>query len=115
MVEILGLEVQVELLQTVVELVPRMRTAQVLPQMLLELTVEVVVVQLKMYPSEMVDLQQLHPVQTEWVMETQEVKEAQVVELNLAAAAAARVVRVAILELQSVEMVAVERMLSRFG
>jgi hypothetical protein len=38
-----------------------------------------------------------------------------VAELNLAAAAAARVVRVAILELQSVEMVAVERMFSPLG
>ena len=115
MVEILGLEVQAEWLQTEVDLVPRMHTTLVLQQMRSEITVVVVVVQPKTQPFEMVDHRRLHPVQTEWAMETQEVKEALVAELNLVVVVAARVVLVAILELVSVEMVAVERMFSPHG
>jgi hypothetical protein len=92
-----------------------MHTAQVLPQTPLELTVEAVVVQLKMYPCEMVDHQQLHPVQTEWVMEALEVKAAQLVELNLAEVVVALAERVAMLEPAPVEMVVAERMFSLLG
>jgi Mlc titration factor MtfA (ptsG expression regulator) len=115
MVEILGWEVRVESLQTVVEPVPRMHTVQVLPPMELEAMVEVVVVELKMYPSEMVDHQQLHPVQTALVMETREVKVGQARQRNLVAAVVVLAEQVVMLELAPVEMAATERMLSPLG
>jgi hypothetical protein len=104
MVETLGWEVLVEWLQTVVEPVPRMHIAQVLPHMELEAMVEVVVVELKMYPSEMVDHQQLHLVQTAMVMEMQEVKVDQARQRNLAAVVVVQAERVAMQEQQGVEM-----------
>jgi hypothetical protein len=94
----------VELLQTVVEPVPHMHIAQVLPHMELEAMVEVVVVELKMYPSEMVDHQQLHLVQTAMVMEMQEVKVDQARQRNLAAVVVVQAERVAMQEQQGVEM-----------
>jgi hypothetical protein len=93
----------VELLQTVVEPVPHMHITQVLPHMELEAMVEVVVVELKMYPSEMVDHQQLHLVQTAMVMEMQEVKVDQARQRNLAAVVVVQAERVAMQEQQGVE------------
>jgi hypothetical protein len=94
----------VELLQTVVEPVPHMHITQVLPHMELEAMVEVVVVELKMYPSEMVDHQQLHLVQTAMVMEMREVKVDQARQRNLAAVVVVQAERVAMQEQQGVEM-----------
>jgi hypothetical protein len=94
----------VELLQMVVEPVPHMHIAQVLPHMELEAMVEVVVVELKMYPSEMVDHQQLHLVQTAMVMEMQEVKVDQARQRSLAAVVVVQAERVAMQEQQGVEM-----------
>jgi hypothetical protein len=108
MVETLGWEVRVGLLQTVVEPVPRMHIAQVLPHMELEAMVEVVVVELKMSPSEMVDHQQLHPVQTALVMETREAKVDQARQRNLVVVVVVQAERVAMQEQQGVEMVAVD-------
>jgi hypothetical protein len=115
MVEILGWEVRVESLQTVVEPVPLMHIAQVLPQMPLARMVVLVVAQQKTRVFEMVDHRQLRRVQTELVMEVLEVKVAQVVELNLAAAVVVLAEQVVMLELAPVEMAATERMFSPLG
>jgi hypothetical protein len=115
MVETLGWEVRVEWLQSVEELVPLMHIAQVLLQMPLVRMVVLVVAQQKTRVFEMVDHRQLRRVQTELVMEVLEVKVAQVVELNLAAAAVVLAEQVVMLELAPVEMAATERMFSPLG
>jgi hypothetical protein len=92
-----------------------MHMTLVIPHMRLEVTVEVVVVQLNFPPFRMADLQLPQAVQTELVTGMREVEVDLEVERSLVVVAVALGELALMPELEPVEMVAVERMLFPLG